>query len=761
VGAAAVAGLALSPRASRLGWPLAFLLAGAGVAASLPGPPACPVEGEVVLEGVVARSPERAREGARVLMNVARPAAARALVTARGDLEAGAGDALRVKARLFAPAPALNPGAPDMAARMRRAGVSCVGTIDARSALVVAPGEGFARGAEEFRRAFHEAALRRSGDAERAALVAALSVGERATVGREVEEAFSASGLAHLLSVSGLHLAVAVLLLYRALRRALLFWPRAARSGWASRGAALMALPATAAYVGLAGAPVPAVRAGIGAAAFLLARALLREQDSLNTLAFAALAILAYDPGALYDPSFQLSFAAMAAVVWLAPRLRESLPLRPPDPERATRLRRAGEWVLMLAITSVAASLATAPITAAYFHRASLVAAVSNLIAFLPGTVIVPVGLLGAGAFAIAEPLAQPFLWAADLCAGALLWLARAFAALPFAQSPLAAPPLWWMAVWAVLLVAAGLSRRNPSARTFVLFPSAAILLLHAAWLRAAPLLREDLAITFLAVGQGDAAVALFPGGATMVVDAGGAGAGSSWDPGAQVVAPYLLDVARARRIDVLAMTHPHPDHGGGLPALLERFPVKQFWHNAQEDDAGLGERVFAAAQAAGAESFIFSRGDDGRAFGDARVEVLHPLRPRGEAPWYGELSENDNSLVLRVSLEGTRFLLAGDIEAEAETMLVDSGVDLRADVVKAPHHCSRTSSTEAFVRATQAKHVVCSVGRGNRWGFPHPEVVARWKAAGAEVWRTDEGAVTFTTDGRALTSSLTSSRAH
>jgi competence protein ComEC len=236
--------------------------------------------------------------------------------------------------------------------------------------------------------------------------------------------------------------------------------------------------------------------------------------------------------------------------------------------------------------------------------------------------------------------------------------------------------------------------------------------------------------VTFLSVGHGDAALLRLPDGAAVLVDGGGSPSGGA-DPGARDVLPFLRDLG-VRRLAAIFLSHPHPDHVLGLAAVAAAIPADE----------------------------VFSGGDRGE--GDAR-DTLAALHPRTLLPgdrWERAgvrvdvlggnreaLASNDASLLLRVSYGATSFLFTGDVEEEGETAAVARG-GLAADVVKVPHHGSRRSSTAAFVAAVRPRLAVCSVGAGNRYGFPHAEAVARWRAAGALVLRTDEGAIRLLSDG-------------
>ena len=243
---------------------------------------------------------------------------------------------------------------------------------------------------------------------------------------------------------------------------------------------------------------------------------------------------------------------------------------------------------------------------------------------------------------------------------------------------------------------------------------------------------RQGMTVTFLAVGQGDSALVQFPGGGAMLIDAGG---DLRWpgkfDPGARDVVPALAELG-VRRLDAVVLTHPHPDHAGGVLTVLDRMAVGELWMTPERDPIAARVRVRAA------ERGVPVREPHDMRVGAVRVEVASRFE-EGR-------SLNDNSIVLRLVHEQVAVLFAGDVEALAEADLTQGPAEIRAQVLKAPHHGSRTSSTEAFLRRVDPAFTVYSVGAGNRFGFPNPDVVARTPG---RHFSTAEGAVVAESDGR------------
>ena len=431
--------LVVTPRAMA---PVSFALGGAAVAwvasADLRSAPFASAPsgagGPAVLAGRVASVPRRLDD--RVAYTLDAGAGGRIEVLSP-DLPSGAplalGDRVLVQAELRPPPGPRNPGGWDRAARLAARGVALEGA--ARSAPVrTAPPSPLSR-LEAARVRFGREAVRVLGPGE-ASLVRAIGAGDESGMDPAVREAFSRSGLAHVLSVSGLHLAVVAWGAWRAVRGAILRLDRGHRLD-AGRWAAAAAVPAAAAFALATGASVPAVRSALGAGLALSAAPLGREPHAGNALALAAMGVLAADPGALLDVSFQLSFAAVGGLLLLAGPLRRALPLRP---DRARWTGRAAEALAGAASASAAASLATAPLLALHFRQLPLLAVASNLAGLPLASALTALGALAFLASAVLPPLAAPLLWACALPASALLAVNAAFAWPPWGVVHLASP---------------------------------------------------------------------------------------------------------------------------------------------------------------------------------------------------------------------------------------------------------------------------------------------------------------------------------
>jgi competence protein ComEC len=507
-------------------------------------------------------------------------------------------------------------------------------------------------------------------------LLKALSTGDRSDVPKEDRELLVMTGTAHLLAISGLHVAMVA---SGAVGVCLLFSPFYKGLGFAGQRALLATVGTLAAlsYTALAGWPVSAVRASWMTLGGLWTAVLARGLRPGNLLALAALAVVLGEPARLGTAAFWLSFGAVVGMIGWVPVFRAWLP--------------SGRWKLVSGGLSVtlAALLGCLPVSAWLFQDLPLMAPVANLVAVpLVGFLCVPGALLGLLGVPFATELA-------DLGLGVLLGWLR-----------LCVGPVFHPAVGPVgalgLLVAVLLPRHVGAAGVFCVLSLG---------LRVHP--RDVLSATFLSVGQGNAALVELPGGERVLVDGG--------PPSRQVL--HWLRRRGIQRLDEVVASHAHPDHVGGLQPVLEDLEVGVLrlprWP-LPEEEALLD--LVATAQ----ERSVLVRIGDAQA---GLFQVLHPAP--GEA---AVLNANDGSLVLRFALGTTSLVLPGDIEARGEAALLPAAQATRW--LLAPHHGSRTSSMCALVEKWSPAHVVVSAGAGNRFGHPALEVLARYR--GARIHRTD-----------------------
>lgn len=645
------------------------------------------------------------------------------------------GDRVRLTGRLEPPPVRRNPAQMDYGAYLRGQSIYATLRVDdeAGTAFLAPSPDLHVRLAVAVQRHVRRALARFVPHVEARGVLLALLLADRSRIEADTLDAFRATGLMHLLAVSGLHIGLVGLALYGFLK------PVLGRIGFQRRTVewtrAVITLSLLGVYVLVTGGSVSVVRAFVMAVFLIIGRALERPSDSLNALGGAALVLLIARPAALFEVGFQLSFGAVAALITLVPLLTAWVP------ERVLHSRLGGP-VIGSIVVSLAATLGTAPILLAHFGALPLGSLVLNLPA-IPLTALALGSGLGVTAFASLPPVADLLGGVASASAQALLWTSRA-----------GVDTLGW-ATWAayiddpLVLVACGLGvlalalwKRPRSRAHFALGALGA--LTASVWVGVLTgEARPRLDVVFLDVGQGDATLLAFPSGGHVLVDAGLRSPYA--DEGERTVLPHLARYG-IDRLDALVLTHADADHIGGATSVLRSVEVGRLITNGAAGETDLWDEVIQTADSLGVPVHAVAMGDTLDMDPTVRLRVLGPSGPG--------LSSNDASVVLLAEYGRTHWLLTGDAEGAGERAIVARYAPrLGADVVKVGHHGSRTSSTPGFVGATgRPTFAVVSVARRNRYGLPDEEPLGRWVATGAQTLLTSvEGAVWLRSDGETV----------
>jgi competence protein ComEC len=689
---------------------------------------------EVLLAGTVDDFPERRKARYRFVLraenikndSIWTATQGRVLVSGDSLSAVGVGDKLLLRGYLRLPDASRNPGAFDYRAYLQAQDITAIFYAGKQAPLW----RESARGWWQWRRIVSrtknwiEAQLASFSEGQRLALLKGLLIGERDEISKEVSEAFARTGLVHILAVSGSNVGFIALIIVTALH---LF--RLSR-----RWHAPFLLTGIFFYMILTGAQPPVVRATIMATVIILGELFERDADLYNSLGVAALIILLWQPLQLFQLGFQLSFAAMLGIAYLYEPLLALF-------KKWLRLNwRPIHLTAMLLAVSFAAQFATLPFSVQAFGRLPLAAIVGNLFV-VPVSFIIILASTLACVFSFVEPAAQLFGYVADLTTGGLIDFTRRLAQMPLAyvDSVYISPLL--LLFYVIVIVALVEWRRSPEGRRLLL-PAGALVLNIFVWQKAfaaGPILR----VTFFDVGQGDAALLEFPA-SRLLVDAGPRL--ENYDAGERVLIPFLRTHG-IRQLDAVVITHPHADHLGGLPALLQEIAIKKVFICGVETNSLLEQRCERLADSLRVPMLTLRAGERLPDFAAAQVGVLHPLRHET-----GFENINDASVVIKVVFGQHAFLFTGDAEFEGESHLLQSMPILDSDVLKVGHHGSSTSSLPDFLSAVSPRWAVTSVGRWNNFGHPDPQVLARYDSLGIQLLRTDrDGAVVFETDGKTL----------
>jgi len=543
-------------------------------------------------------------------------------------------------------------------------------------------------------------------DRQAVAFVLAFAMGETADLPAETVAAFRDGGVAHIVAISGLQVALVAAGL-AVLLSAFHFSVR-------TRDTAT--LVATLLFAVFAGGRPPVFRAALMIGLYLTARLIGRPTSPGQVVGFSALVLLLTGPEDLFDVGFLLTFAAVFGLSAFGTPIARWL--------REKGLRPA--IAVDAAAATVGAELAVFPIQAFVFNVVPFVGLLSN-------PIVVPLSVLFLYVAILLSPLLLVSPLAAAAAVGPLRLLSDAMVAVLSALDRLGAvrviatPPYSATLLCALLLLLAGTARLRTVRRGSLALAGVVMGFLL---LRSAPPADAGTArLQALDVGQGDAWLLVSPKG-RVLIDGGGS-RDRDYDMGRLRLLPKLADRGVVS-LDAVVLTHPHPDHSRGLLAVLALLPVGEVFLPATAPRNVFLDEFLAAAERRHLPLRRLEAGDRFSA-GGFDFDVLHPS---GHA--YVRSPENNGSLVLRTEAAGRTLLLAGDVEAAAERDLLASPAGLRADILKVAHHGSATSTTPDFLAAVSPRIALISVGRHNRFGHPSPDVLARLSAARVKTFRTD-----------------------
>jgi competence protein ComEC len=552
-------------------------------------------------------------------------------------------------------------------------------------------------------------------------VIKALLIGDGADIPQELKNAYSRTGVNHILSISGFHvgiIVVALLQLWYAVSRlfpALLLYLNFRRVAFA------VSLPLICYYMFLSGAAPATARSVLMILFVTIGLFLELESEPVNLIILAAFALLLADPANLYDISFQLSFLALWGLTVITPLLMRLVPM--PTPRWLHKL-------FLFAAASAAAVLVTLLPVAYYFQQASITGIISNFF-------IVP--LLGYGAV-VCGFAATPFIWLSPLTAGWLLSLAGFMTAIANATIavldrlptlPSFFPTEAEILIFLLTMLLITVIKTDRPKYLLLAATSISLLLIHHIPANNGT---YSLKMNFLSVGQGEATLITFHDGKTMLIDGGGALHDSRRDIGRQLLLPALRK-AGVKRIDYLVLSHSHPDHLQGLIAVAAAMPIGEFWENGRNSGKDY-ENLRRLLDSGKVPVKVLNSASPALLVSGVTISTLHPEPADKLSHLFAD--QNEDSLVLHLDTGRFSALFTGDIGADTEFRLLDRQMKLRSTLMKVPHHGSRYSVLPGFFAAVSPQIAVVSAGYKNSFGLPAREAMAELQRVGATIYRTD-----------------------
>ena len=657
------------------------------------------------------------------------------------------GEKIRFPARLRTFKSFQNPGHYDYEKSMTFAGFTCAAAVsDGRYIVPMGPGElPFFQGLIEKLQAPVRAFFMESVDHQNAVLFRALILGERQGIDPALRETFNRSGLGHLLAVSGLHIGLVAWAAFFIFKWGLSRSYRLILAIDIRKWSAFFTCFPVVGYTLLAGCRVPSQRAMIMVLAYLISLILGKEKEVWSTFALAGLVILFLDPGAIFTPSFQLSFVAVTGILWLTPSILKRFGYKKNAPtENHAFARSVFTYVIGLAAVSVSAIYFLLPITAFYFHRIPLVSIPANLTTIpILGLWVLPLGLLSVLALPLSSQLAAFFLQCGTWGLDVMMEIIRFWSSLSWASIWSFTPNFFEISLFYAFTFFAFFSRRRRWAKLGLAAMVFLIIIDVGFWVHRVGFNR-DLEVVFLDVGKGNAALVSFPGGEKMMIDGGGFSS-NHFDVGKMVVAPFLWH-RKIRTIDYLVLSHPQADHMNGLRFIAEAFGSREFWYSGDPVETPSYKDLMKTLEANNISIKLPEQLQEKIRINGAEIEILYPDPGTKMSVMPSKRKElNNRSMVLRISYSGTSILFPGDLEEMGEKGLLDrAGNRVKSDILLSPHHGSQTSSSGPFLEMVAPKVCVISSGEDRFGRFPHPSVLKRLAQMGCEsICISSAGAVT------------------
>ena len=740
---------------------------------------------EIVAEGIISENPEISPDKADIIVSLTRMIREEFTTPVRGSVLLSVkdcrflkyGDYVRFRSRLKQPHNFNNPGTFDYVKQLQYRGIMVRGTINNPSnILVMRENQGsrvkiyFEKYREKLRKIIRENSLNPEGQ-----IIQAMILGDQKEIPKEVMEKFNQTGTTHIIAISGFNIGIIAALSFIVVRMIMKSSTYLLLKFNMNVVATVFSIIPVIFYTFVAGLGISVVRAAIMAVTLMIAIVVGKEKDLYNTLAIAAFIILVISPYALFDISFQLSFVAVWSILYITPRLLNYMPAINSKKESKQLIHYntfIKDTVIFLSVT-VSAILGTLPLILFYFNRLSPIALLANILVVpLLGVITIPFCIAITVAAMISVQLSILFIHISSFLVWVSLIMVDLLSSINGASIFISTPTLTEIILYYCLLIVGVMLLRKTSSsnkesirkeyaiRNILRFSIAFVILLllisNIIYLNTRDLFTKNMRITVIDVGQGSSILVQIPNGKRILIDGGGVPEGN-FDIGKFVVAPFLWH-NRISTIDLVVLSHLHPDHINGLIFILSNFRIKEVWTNSDVSKAESYEKLMKIIEEKNIIHRQVSDAFQSIKINNVIIDILNPEKQittkAGSAVSRIYEDENNRSIVIKMTYGNIQFLFPGDISEFTERRLTRSDHNIRSQVLFVPHHGGFSSSTLPFLKRVLPQIAVISCGTGNIYKFPHPEVIKRYSNMGTKILRTDEnGAITITTDGENIVS--------
>jgi len=555
----------------------------------------------------------------------------------------------------------------------------------------------------------------------------AIVLGNKTHLNNTIRHYFESTGTVHLLAISGLHMGMIAMVTFLWFRWLFRRSELLCLYGWSDICATIPSFIMLTSYFIISGMSPSSQRAYIMIVVFLLTQIVYREQQSLNTLCIAGTLILAWDIRSLFSISFQMSFSAVFFILLGFSKLQQY--------SHFVHRHFLFRHFINMFFCSLFAIIATSPLALHYFYQTSFMGIITNFMAVpFVGFCILPITLISIFTAVIWQPLAQHLMSISssfsDIFIDCLRWISQYSDPFVLYGHLTILEIVCWFAIF--LLCMTGI-RSSFKYVWIIVIMTIAMDSLYWSYQR---FFQETVRVSILDVGIGNSAVVELPGGRCIMIDGGGLS--NAFDIGKYVVAPYLWQ-HKINTVDSIFLTHPDRDHLQGLLFVAEHFNVKNVWSNGDQKKSSVYQQFISIIKKKHIHhESLYARNEI--KINNVTFRIFNP--PFSSNPYFNDT--NNNSLVIQLIYHDIFFLFPGDIEYEAEDLLVQNYCEeLKSDLLLCPHHGSRTSSTQEFINCVQPDWVFVSVGEHYKKSLPNTQVLNRYGRSGCKIKRTDkDGAI-------------------
>ena len=570
-------------------------------------------------------------------------------------------------------------------------------------------------------------------------LLSGMLIGEKSNLQKEIQEDFRDSSLSHVLAISGMHVSYVMLGITFLI----------SKIKFSKKMSKIVTILILLFFIILTGKTASVTRACFMSSYIILASLLHKKAHILGSISISFLIILIINPYFILDIGLQLSYGGTIGIVLIYPILKK---FKKKKEEKCNRLKKIiykiKEKILDTILITISANLVIFPIVLFHYNTMSFTFIISNLLISQIIGIIIILGFLSVFASYIISPISKVMFFFLQIFLSVLAQIAHFCAELPLSKVYFPTPKIYVIIIYYLFLMYIILVKnkiitgKKIGKKVFIIFTIIVIILNLI--LNFIP---KTFTISFIDVGQGDSILISTPKGKNIIVDGGGSRDETSFNIGKQTLIPYLLNKG-ITKLDYVIISHFDSDHATGVAQILGKIDVSSIILTRQLEENDIYRHILSIAKEKKIKLIYVKEGDVLK-IGGIKISIIHP-----ENKLMINNPMNNNSIVCKVEYNSFSMLLTGDIEMEAEELILRKNINLKADVLKVAHHGSKTSTTGEFLKAINPKVALIGVGKNNNFGHPSNEVIQRLKENGTRIYRTDENgeiSITVNKKGRII----------